>query len=152
MFSGHFVLTVGQCCGVVVNTRRQDAAFNLTKSIYSWKLYSKYIVHNAKWKVHNKISTSRIVGPIFFNNTVNSHVYVTKLLQPFIAQLTEEHEYAFSQQDGATAHTSRFSMPYVHESFGEERTVSTGLWPPRLTNLSICDFYLRRQLKGQSLQ
>ena len=87
-----------------------------------------YIVHNAKWKVHDKISTCRIVGPIFFNKTVNSQVYVTELLHPFIAQLTEEErEYAFFQQDGATAHTSRFSMSYVHEAFGEERRVSTVL-------------------------
>ena len=44
-------------------------------------------------------------------------MYVTELLQPFIAQLTEEErEYAFFQQDGATAHTSRFSMPYIHEA------------------------------------
>ena len=44
------------------------------------------------------------VGRIFFNNTVNSQVYVAELLQ-----LTEEErEYAFFQQHGATAHTSQF--------------------------------------------
>ena len=54
------------------------------------------IVHNAKWKAHDKITTCRIVGPIFFNNTVNSQVYVMELLQPFMAQLTEEErEYEF---------------------------------------------------------
>ena len=72
------------------------------------------------------------------NNTVNSQVYVTELLQPFIAQLTEEKlEYAFFQQNGATAHTSRFSITYVYEAFGEERT---GLWPPRSPDLSTCDY------------
>ena len=102
-----------------------------------------YIVHNAKRKVHDKISTYRIVGPIFSNNTVNSQVNVTELLQPFIAQLTkEECEYAFFQQDGAMAHTSQFPMSYGHQAFGEKRTVSTGLWPPRSPDLSTCDFYL----------
>ena len=49
--------------------------------------------------VHDKISTFRIVGSIFFNNTVNSQVNVMELLQPFIAQLTEEErEYAFSRK------------------------------------------------------
>ena len=38
------------------------------------------------------------VVPIFFHITVNSQVYVTELLQPFFAQLTEEeHVYAFFQ-------------------------------------------------------
>ena len=84
------------------------------------------IVHNDKSKVLDQLFTCRIVGPIFFNNTVNSQVYVTELLQPIIAQLTEEErEYSFFQQDGATAHTSQFSMSYVHEAFVEERTVST---------------------------
>ena len=68
------------------------------------------------------------VDPFFLNNAVNSQVRVTELLQPFIAQLTEEEcEYAFFHQDGATAHTSRFSMSYVHRPFGEEHTVSTVL-------------------------
>ena len=59
---------------------------------------------------------------------MNFQVYVTILLQPFIAQLTEdEREYAFFQQDGATAHTPWISMAYVHEAFGEEHTGSTVL-------------------------
>ena len=73
-------------------------------------------------------STCMIVGPLFFNNVLNSQAYVTELLQLFIAQLTEEKcDYAFFHQDGATAHTSRFSMSYVHKAFGEEQTVSTFL-------------------------
>ena len=61
------------------------------------------------------------MGPILFNNAVNSQVYVTELLQSFKAQLMEEErEYAFFQQDGATAHTARFSISYyVHEAFGD---------------------------------
>ena len=45
--------------------------------------------------------------------------------------------YAFFQQDGATAHTSQFSMSYVHEAFRKECKVSTGLWPPRSPDLSF---------------
>ena len=67
------------------------------------------IVPDAKSKVLDKLFTCRIVDSILFNNTVNSQVYVTELLQTFLAQLTEEErEYAFFQQDGATAHTSHF--------------------------------------------
>ena len=39
-------------------------------------------------------------------------------------------------------------MSYVHEAFGEERTVSTGLRPPRSPVLSTCYFYLWDNLKG----
>ena len=53
------------------------------------------------------------------------------------------------QQDGAMAHTSWFSMSPAHEAFGEERTVSTGLWPPRSLNLSICGFYFWGYLKDK---
>ena len=73
-----------------------------------------------------------------------------ELLQPFMEQLTEEeHEDAFFQQDGATAHTSQFSMSCVREVFGEEHTESTGLWPPRSPDLSTCDFYLWGNLKDK---
>ena len=66
------------------------------------------IVLNAKSKVLDKLFTCRIVDPIFFNNTVNSQLYVTELLQLIVAQLTEEereYNYIF-QQDDATAHIS----------------------------------------------
>ena len=40
-------------------------------------------------------------------------------------------------------------MSYVHEAFGEEFTVSTGLWPLRSPDLSTCNFYLWGNLKGK---
>ena len=52
--------------------------------------------------------------------------------------MEEECEYAFFQQDGATAYT-----------FREKRSISTGLWSPRSPDLSICDFYLWGNLKGK---
>ena len=126
MSSGHFVLAV-------------DPRERFEVSLY-----------DAKIGVWCAVSGQWIVGPTFFNNTMKSHVYVMELLQPIIAQLTEEEcEYAFFQQDGATAHTSRFSMSYVHEAFGEEHTVPTGLWPPRLPDLATCNFYLWINLKGE---
>ena len=55
-------------------------------------------------------------------------MYVTELLQPFIAQLTEEElNKRIIRQYGATAHTSVFSMSYIHENFREEHRVSTVL-------------------------
>ena len=40
-------------------------------------------------------------------------------------------------------------MSYAHETFGEERTVSTGLWPPKSPDLSTCDFCLWGNLNGK---
>ena len=40
-------------------------------------------------------------------------------------------------------------MSYAHEAFGEERTVSIGLWTPRSSDLYTWDFYLWGNLKGK---
>ena len=111
MSSGHFVLTVGQCFDVSCEYSSAEFRFQSNKGVYSGKLflYKSFIMLNERSTT--KISTCRIICPIFFNNTVNSQVYVTELFQTFIAQLTEEEcEYPFFQQDDTTVHTSRFSM------------------------------------------
>ena len=40
-------------------------------------------------------------------------------------------------------------MAYVYEAFGEERTVTIRLWPPRSPGLSTCNFYLWGNLKAK---
>jgi hypothetical protein len=40
-------------------------------------------LHNQKIGVWCAITASLIVGPIFFENTVNSERYVTDILRPF---------------------------------------------------------------------
>jgi hypothetical protein len=85
-----------------------------------------------------------IIGPIFFDRTVNTQVYMN-IFEEFCAQLTEEERQSFFfQQDGATCHTSRVSLQRVHE----ERTVSKNLWPPRSPDLTTCDFFLWGHLKS----
>jgi hypothetical protein len=94
-------------------------------------------------------SATRIIGPIFFDPTVNMDVYLA-ILEEFYSQLTEQEcEYCFFQQDGATSHTSERSLARVHEMFTAERTVSKGLWPLRSPDLLTCDFYLWGYLKGK---
>lgn len=104
-------------------------------------------LHDAKVGVWCAVSGRRIIGPIFFYDTVNSERYVNNILQPFFDMLTEEErEYGYFQQDGATAHTSHLSMETIENVFSD-RVISTGLWPARSPDLSACDFYLWGNLK-----
>jgi hypothetical protein len=50
----------------------------------------------------------RLIGPIFFNNTINGQRYREQILKNFIQQLDEnESNYGWFQHDGATAHTTQ---------------------------------------------
>jgi hypothetical protein len=52
------------------------------------------------------VSVRRIVGPVFFNGTINCERYVQVILGQFSPGLTEEERlYGWFQQDSATAHT-----------------------------------------------
>jgi hypothetical protein len=109
----------------------------------------KQPLHDQKIGVWCSVSATRIIGPIFFDSTVNMPVYLA-ILEEFYSQLTEqESEYCFIQQDGATSHTSERSLARVHEMFTAEQTVSKGLWPLRSPDLSTCDLYLWGYLKGR---
>ncbi|XP_076330740.1 uncharacterized protein LOC143236352 [Tachypleus tridentatus] len=59
------------------------------------------------------ISRRRIVGPIFF---INSERYCSEILHTFIGQMTsDEINYSWFQQDGATAHTPHRYMRLLKE-------------------------------------
>ena len=53
------------------------------------------------------------------------------------------------QQDGATCHTSNYSMTEI-ESFFDDRIISKALWPPRSPDLSPPSFFLWDALKGKA--
>jgi hypothetical protein len=81
---------------------------------------------------------------------VNSERYVSDILEPFFQELTEEEKrYGYFQQDSATARTACNSMQRLQDVFDDEQIINQGLWPPRSTDLSICDFYLWGNLKGK---
>jgi len=88
------------------------------------------------------VSGTRITGPIFFDRTVKTEVYIN-VFEEFCAQVTEEERQSFFfQQDGATCHTSRVFLQRVHGVFSEERTVSKNLWPPRSPDLTKYGYFL----------
>lgn len=68
-------------------------------------VYLESGLHPQKIGVWCALSRRRIVGPIFFETTVNSAVYVD-LAQQFITLLEPDERYVYFQQDNAKAHIS----------------------------------------------
>jgi inhibitor of nuclear factor kappa-B kinase subunit alpha len=67
--------------------------------------------------------------------------------------LSREHygrrkRHGYFMQDGATAHTTTYSINVLNEVF-ENRVISRGLWPARSPDLNPCDFYLWGNLKDK---
>ena len=88
-------------------------------------------LHDLKIGVWCAVSGTRIAGPVFFESTVNTDVYL-HILEQLNDQLTPQDKMQFFfQQNGATCHTSHRSLTRVRHMFTEERTISKGLWPPR---------------------
>jgi hypothetical protein len=65
-------------------------------------------LHVSKIGVWIAVSRRRLIGPIFFNETINEQRYREQILEPFINELdAEEVQTGYFQHDGATAHTDR---------------------------------------------
>lgn len=135
-----------------------EAWFHLSGYVNSqntryWATHNPHVthekpLHDLKIGVWCAMSGRRIIGPIFFEETVNTDVYL-RIYEEFVTQLNpEEVSYAYFQQDGATCHTSDRSLARIHSDFTKERTISKDLWPARSPDLSPCDFYLWGRLKG----
>jgi hypothetical protein len=105
-------------------------------------------LHPQKIGVWCAISRKRIIGPIFFEKTINSEEYVS-ILQKFVPELTEEEiRHGYLQQDGATAHTAKETSPHLISYFANRlisksnRFLPTEVeWPPRSPDLTSPDFF-----------
>ena len=87
-------------------------------------------------------------GPIFFQNTVYSRTYVNDTLTPFFRELTNrERNFAFFQQDSATAHTVDISMREIEYVF-HDGIITRYLWSARCPDMTPYDFYLWGRLKN----
>lgn len=103
---------------------------------------------------------SKIVGPIFINESVNMDVYEGILQDYFLPQaqklgwLDGQH---FFQQDGAPPHCTDGNLDILHENFGAEviaRRVPVrfhqGLaWPAYSPDLTPCDYFLWGYVKDK---
>jgi hypothetical protein len=123
-----------------------------TQNSRLWSSENPYAVHekpmhDQKLGVWVAISRGRIVGPLFFEEIVNSNRYCSMLYE-FIGLLGEDEiTYSWFQQDGATAHTANNSTKLLNEIFGE-RVISRNLWAPRSPDLTPPDYYLCRAAKS----
>jgi hypothetical protein len=74
-------------------------------------------LHSQKIGVFCALSQRRIIGPMFFDTTVTSQVYI-ELFREFVNQLDDQElARGYYQQDGATSHTSGMSMAEVASFF-----------------------------------
>jgi hypothetical protein len=98
--------------------------------------------HDERIGVWCVICAHRIIGPIFYEDTVNAARYMNNILSPFFTELAkEERLYGVFQQDSATAHTAYTSFGTLQEVFGDHIIIH-GLWPAHSPDLAPCDFNL----------
>lgn len=109
-------------------------------------------LHPIKVGVWVAMSRRRIIGPIFFHETLNAERYRRLILEPFLQQLhDDELQVGYFQQDGATPHTAGATIRYLQQ-FYDNRIISQGLWPPRSPDLTPLDFFLFGHLKNKVFQ
>ena len=73
------------------------------------------------------VSRRRLIGPIFFYDTLNALRYREKILEVFIQQLhDDELGGGYFQQNGATAHTAYEPLNYYLRQFFDDRIISKG--------------------------
>jgi len=97
------------------------------------------------------MSRQRIIGPIFFEETIKTAAYM-EIFNTFVNQLDDEKlSGGYFQQDGATSHTSHASMAEIQFFFGDQ-VISKGIWPPRSPDLTPSDYFLWGYLKGRGYQ
>lgn len=93
-----------------------------------------------------------IIGPFFFDSTVNSDGYLD-MLQSFLLPRIREHvlfNRIVFMQDGAPPHFGRNVRSWLDDTFSGRwigRRGSTE-WPPRSPDLTPCDFFLWGYLKS----
>jgi hypothetical protein len=105
-------------------------------------------LHDQKVLVWSAISTNRVFGSYFFDNTVNQENYLEMLKKYFWPNLkrTPNYEKFYFQQDGATPHTATATQTWLRGKFGP-KFIDKHSWPPRSPDLNACDFYLWGYLK-----
>jgi hypothetical protein len=102
-------------------------------------------LHSSKVGVWFAVSRRRIIGPIFFSETITAERY-QELIMNFISVLEVDERDCSFQQDGIMAHTANSTMQILSEFFCG-RIISRNLLPPRSPDLSPLDFYLWGVLK-----
>jgi hypothetical protein len=133
------------------------AVVMLTDEVY---FHLNGYIHSQKVTVWCRISQLGIIGPSFFENereqavTINSKRYLGMLQEFLIAHLKENEvdtEKIWFQQDGATAHTTRVSIAFLHKIFHGSVIFRYGdiSWSPCSPDISSCNIFLLGYVKSK---
>jgi hypothetical protein len=95
-------------------------------------------LHSLKVGVWCAVSGRRVIGPIFFSETITAERY-QELIMNFISLLEVDEQDCWFQQDEATAHTANSTMQMLSEFF-RGRIFSRKLRPPQSSDRSPPDF------------
>lgn len=93
------------------------------------------------------MTSTRLIGPYFFEGSVNSQSYLT-MLSDFLWPQISRRRLIF-QQDGASAHYAVAARRWLDEKMHGRWIGRRGPyeWPARSPDLTPCDFYLWGRLK-----
>ena len=82
-------------------------------------LFEESPLHSVKVGVLLAVSRRRVIGPIFFHNTINSARYRKQIFEVFINQLNDEElQFGYFQQDWTPAHKTMENLRYSQEFYG----------------------------------
>lgn len=105
-------------------------------------------LHPVKVGVWLAMSRQRMIGPIFFEETITAQRY-QQILELFIGELqANELQTGYFQHDNAPAHTARQTCQYLQQFFAE-RVVGAQRWPPRSPDLTPLDYFMFGYLKNR---
>lgn len=98
------------------------------------------------------ISSRGLIGPFFFNETVNGNNYLQMLQESFLPALQgfEAHEDMFFMQDGAPPHYATVVRDWLDLNFAGKWIGRRGSveWPARSPDLTPPDFFLWGYVKN----
>jgi hypothetical protein len=109
-------------------------------------------LHSLKVIVWAAVGVTRLIGPIFFDGTINGQRYLHMLQTQFWPQLDDnEREEVRFMQDGAPPHWLRKVRNWLEKKFpgcwmgcGSANIP----WPPHSPDLTMCDFFLWGYIKS----
>lgn len=141
-------------------TASDEAYFHLDGNVnnYNFRIWSEsnpnFVVEKqrkpAQVLVWCAMSSNKIIGPFFFDSTVNASNYLKMLQEFFLPKHKKQKLYRsyYFQQDGAPAHRAKPVQTWLEEQFGP-MFLKKDTWPPRSPDLNPCDFFLWGYLKDK---
>lgn len=98
------------------------------------------------------VTSTKIIGPYFFDGSVNADSYLMMLKEFLWPQV--KYKRMYFQQDGAPAHYASSVRSWLNEKFPNRWIGRRGPieWPARSPDLSPCDFFLWGYLKDKVYQ